>query len=362
MTGRIKRSAALLAAAGAVALAPAGCTSARVPSVTRTEVRAEKYMAAVDSWKVYRKRFGRVNDVAFRLLRAASEITEDRDWSYGIVFDSLDNYKKKERNTAMVAFQELTYRVSVSHVIKSGPAEGLGLEVGDMLEEYNGQRIISFKDLERAFEFLGSGEYPGPGRFVFSRGERLFEVFIKPEQIAPYGVRLGTDSIIGAFADGKNIYVTYGMLRICEDDDDLAVVLGHEVAHNLENHLSKRKLKTAAAALPFALLGAAAVLYGGVEGSPLVEGAAVVAGAKFSRDHEREADYVGAYLLARAGFNVDSAASFWRRFASEVPREQKESYLRTHPTDPERAARLRKAVDEIIDKKMLGLKLLPERR
>ena len=121
-------------------------------------------------------------------------------------------------------------------------------------------------------------------------------------------------------------------------------------------------LKSTATALPLVVLGVAATVVTGVNMGGLTRVVANAAAAKYSRDHEREADFVGTYIAARAGYNTNDAADFWRRFSSEIPESMKQSYDSSHPSSPERAVRMEKAVAEIIEKKAKELPLLPERK
>jgi predicted Zn-dependent protease len=78
----------------------------------------------------------------------------------------------------------------------------------------------------------------------------------------------------------------------------------------------------------------------------------------FSQDFEREADYVGMYLLARADRPIANAADFWRRMAQESPGSIK--FASSHPTTAERFVRLENAAAEIEQKRTAGAPLMPE--
>lgn len=67
----------------------------------------------------------------------------------------------------------------------------------------------------------------------------------------------------------------------------------------------------------------------------------------FSQGYEREADYLGLYFMARAGFDPTKAPEVWRRMAAEYPAAIKETFLSTHPSTPERAATLEATIREI---------------
>jgi predicted Zn-dependent protease len=84
-----------------------------------------------------------------------------------------------------------------------------------------------------------------------------------------------------------------------------------------------------------------------------------MASAPYSKDFESEADYVGLYLAARAGYDISESANFWRRMAVENPASIEKSYSNTHPSSPERFLAIEKAVNEINGKKQLGMPLVP---
>ena len=78
----------------------------------------------------------------------------------------------------------------------------------------------------------------------------------------------------------------------------------------------------------------------------------------FSVDFEREADYVGAYYAARAGYDLAGAEEFWRAFSLENP----DSILAatTHPVTSVRFVQIQKVVAEIADKRRRNVPLIPE--
>lgn len=162
---------------------------------------------------------------------------------------------------------------------------------------------------------------------------------------------------INASADGKTITVTRGMLRFLEDDSELAVIMGHEIAHNMMGHLDAQQENAMAGMMLGAVLagmaGQPANMHGGLQDSATMAGA-----LSYSQEFEAEADYVGLYIAARAGYNIRKAPDLWRRMSLEEPDGVYNSF--THPTNPERAVALRKAIDEIEYKKKNRLPLVPQ--
>jgi Zn-dependent protease with chaperone function len=157
-------------------------------------------------------------------------------------------------------------------------------------------------------------------------------------------------SELNAAADGKHIFVETAMLRFASDEE-LSVVIAHEIAHNAMHHLDAQ----AKNALGGAMLGALADI-ASAAGHVNTHGRYTKLGAEvgaqvYSQDFEREADYVGLYIMAWAGLPVDKAAGFWRRMAVEHPTGI--LFSTTHPTTAERFVRLEQWAREV-DRKLLS--------
>jgi predicted Zn-dependent protease len=154
-----------------------------------------------------------------------------------------------------------------------------------------------------------------------------------------------------AFAlPGGYVYVTRGLLALLNSEDELAGVIGHEMAHVLERHAARR----VGAATPFAVLfGVPAAILGTV--SPTLGGivggtgrlASGVALASYSRDQEREADDRGIALAARAGWDPAALATFLhtldREEALSGADPDRPRFLATHPAGRERVASIQAA-------------------
>ena len=166
------------------------------------------------------------------------------------------------------------------------------------------------------------------------------------------------DDQLNAFADGKNVYVTSTMLRFATSDDELATVVGYEIAHNAMHHLDARKTNAVLGGIFGALIDIAAARNGINTGGQYANQFAALGATVFSQDFEREADYVGLYILAAANRPTQSAVNFWRRMAAESPNSIK--FATTHPTTAERFVRLEQWQGEIGRKLATGQPLQPE--
>jgi predicted Zn-dependent protease len=157
-----------------------------------------------------------------------------------------------------------------------------------------------------------------------------------------------------AFAlPGGKVAVYTGILPITQDENGLAVVMGHEVAHAYAQHGRKRVSENVVAQLGF---GVAEAFLGGdqtSESSQLIM-AALGAGYQlgvqlpFSRGDESAADEIGLYLMAEAGYDPRAAAPFWERMQSmggQTPPE----FLSTHPDPANRIARIQELLPEALE-------------
>ncbi len=150
---------------------------------------------------------------------------------------------------------------------------------------------------------------------------------------------IGSGQINAFCMPGGKIAFFYGILKQLElTDNEVAMVMGHEIAHALREHARERMGKTAATQ-GVARLGGAIV--SGVFGiSPQItdlvarEGANLVT-LKFSREDETEADLVGMELAARAGYNPQAGVTLWHKM-SAANKNAPPQWLSTHPSGESR--------------------------
>ena len=132
-------------------------------------------------------------------------------------------------------------------------------------------------------------------------------------------------------------------------DDEVAIVMGHEIAHALREHGQER-----AGAATVANLGVrAAEIVAGLKGyDPNIAGMAagmVAKGTllKFSRDDETEADIVGLDIAARAGFDPRAGITLWQKMGM-INKNAPPQWLSTHPAGPSRIAEMKKHLPEVM--------------
>lgn len=162
---------------------------------------------------------------------------------------------------------------------------------------------------------------------------------------------------VNAFAlPGGKVGVYSGLLRLAESDDELATVIGHEIAHVTARHGAERMSE----ALVLGLVGAAGTAavqnrYGDEKGQAfaLAYGAGATLGRilPHSRNNESEADHIGLRYAARAGYDPRASITFWQKMARH--KEQAggggmPAFLSTHPSDDQRIANLQQEVPKVM--------------
>jgi predicted Zn-dependent protease len=170
----------------------------------------------------------------------------------------------------------------------------------------------------------------------------------------PWHVNVFADSSVknAAATKGNHLFVWTGMIDTTQNEDELAGILGHEIAHVLLKHTEPtdgEAFRLVMIKLGAFAVGTAASIAVGGSGAQIAGELASNATAKvgegllinpYSREKELEADIVGLYLVKKAGYNPHAVIDFWRRalndpaFSSSIP------FLSTHPPAIDRLGRL----------------------
>ena len=180
-------------------------------------------------------------------------------------------------------------------------------------------------------------------RRVASVGSRLAQAAGTGGQTWEYRVFV-SDTPNAFVLPGGRVGVNTGLFKVVQNDDQLAAVIGHEIAHSTLRHAAERYSQTALAQVG---LGVAQGVAG--RSSPgLARAVSSFGGAgaqlgyllPFSRQHELEADRVGVDYMARAGFRPSQAVALWRNMGTQASRSSAPQFLSTHPSDETRIQQL----------------------
>lgn len=156
---------------------------------------------------------------------------------------------------------------------------------------------------------------------------------------------LVNDNTVNAWCmpGGKIVFYT-GILPVAENETAIAAIMGHEVAHALANH-GQQRMSAGMLQQIGAVAGNVAIkdpqkrdMFNKAYGV----GSQVGVMLPFSRSHESEADEIGLYLTAIAGYNPGEAANLWRRMGQKSGGNAPPEFLSTHPATSTRIAHLTK--------------------
>ena len=271
-----------------------------------------------------------------------------------------------DMRTAAQRLYGVTDGVSVVDVVPRSPAAQAGLQTRDVITgAANGTGVmpsgwttsgLTVSDLVKVIEKSAGN----PITLLIRREGSIFPIVVTPHLGCRYPIQLVSGDELNAGADGSRIIVFTGLFNHIPDDREIAVIVGHELAHNILRHIEKSQGNAAiggSAGLVFDI-GLAAL---GVNTQGAFSRVGMQAGGKaFSQEFESEADYLGLYMLARAGFDIDIAPDLFRRMGVQKPHSQMKNYASTHPSTPERAATMTQTIAEIRDKMIQQEVLLPK--
>ena len=128
---------------------------------------------------------------------------------------------------------------------------------------------------------------------------------------------------------GKIAFFSGILSQLQLSDDEVATIMGHEVAHALLEHARERMAKGATTQL--VLRGGAALLGLGSLGDLAAQGGSQLLALQFSRSDESEADMLGMVLAARAGYDPRAGVSLWQKMGEATKGKAPPQWLSTHP-------------------------------
>lgn len=326
------------------------------PDVNKDLAAREAEIQREITLKERHKYFTRLQDVSAPIFLANAEICPENKVKpfYGFHISSTDAVGK-EFEAAARKVHGLNNRATIYHISPKTPAIGK-FQKGDEIIQINDQKIKSGKKgLGQALDYLyDEKRLDETTNFIIARGGNNYTVAVNPKAACGGRALLSDDSIMNAFADGENIIFTKPMMDLTKTDSELALIVGHEIAHNSRKHIESKQGN----ALIGMVLGTALSVATGVNVMGL---GSDLGGMAFSQSFEAEADYVGLYHVARAGYEIDEAPYLWRRMAAANPASI-DMVGASHPSNSHRFVALEATVKEIKAKQAAGQALIPEEK
>ncbi|EPC01937.1 hypothetical protein L861_20005 [Litchfieldella anticariensis FP35 = DSM 16096] len=212
-------------------------------------------------------------------------------------------------------------------------------------EQLNQMGQQAFNQYQQELPTVGGATH----RFAECVASALVAELPQQQQAQNWQIRVFEDDSANAFAlPGGYIGVNTGLLKIATNQDQLAAVIGHEIAHVLANHANERVSTQSATQLGLSVLQSATGMQG-AQGEQLM--GLLGAGAQygillpFSRRHESEADTIGLSLMASAGFDPQASVELWEKMEA-AGGAQPPVWMSTHPSQGQRIGGLESGMNE----------------
>ena len=292
-----------------------------LPRPNSSKIAAEAQMQEKKAFALYQNRLARLSRVSRKVLEANAPLCKKTKQDIGVITHTLKSYSKHLRGPAERRLGA-TEKPSVLYVRSGSPAANAGIKKGDIfLNAKHKPARLSDKFIQKQLE-------EGRPLRILRKGETL-SLQVPSRLVCGYPVQLKFSGAVNAYATGKSIVITTAMMDFAKSDQELALVVGHELAHNTMAHVRK------------------------IVQNVILSGFSRRAAVPF----EAEADYVGLYYMARAGYDLKGAELFWRRLGVRSPKNIVRA--KTHPLTPARLLAIKMAAHEISLKQRSGEKLIP---
>jgi predicted Zn-dependent protease len=182
-------------------------------------------------------------------------------------------------------------------------------------------------------------------------GKKISKVAAQPEYDWKYSL-IDDEKTVNAWCmPGGKMAVYTGLIeRLNATDDELAAVMGHEIAHALREHARERIGRQMATQTASTIGSIALQIFTGVQIDPQLAGSVIGAATVLpnSRENESEADVIGVELMARAGYDPRASLSLWRKMGQVAGGGGGPEFLSTHPSGETRLRELQGYVDKVM--------------
>jgi hypothetical protein len=257
----------------------------------------------------------------------------------GFTAKNRHSYPSEYNEAAHIAFG-MGERLQVSGVLAGSGAARAGLRRGDVLLSAEGKPLPVGDNAEST-----AGTVFGPLvgthatiKLSIERDGAHMVVPVPVTRACGFRIELGNAENVNSYADGSRVLITRGMMHFAQTDEDLAFVMAKGMAHNILGHAAAmRQTSTLAGMIDNLVLIR--------PDTSLLIGASGIKPTPYEMDVQ--ADILGLYLVARAGYNVEGASRFWQRLAMTFPETVLNGYTNNHRATAFRVAAIEKTVTDI---------------
>ncbi len=265
----------------------------------------------------------RVAEITYRLAVATTDVCPRTRANAGWALHAANQYSGAMRPVAVRRFGLSGDLPGVLSVIEGGPTSVAGVRPGDLIVAVDGRDLDggaaaaapSYEGFAANLERLELALEDGRALLKVQRQGELMTLAVSPILACDVTFQVNPTDDANAGTDGRRIFITSALAAFAATEDDLAVVLSHEVAHIVLGHRAPGR---SPARMPWSITA-----------------------------QERAADRTGVFLMARAGFDHRQAPDFWRRFGAAHWQARYAQW--GHPSAGSRAQAVEPVVAEVSD-------------
>ncbi|MFN3818607.1 M48 family metalloprotease [Blastomonas sp.] len=267
--------------------------------------RAQSVAAADESLAALRASDTRILSVGTRLAVANAPFCKSTENAIGMTLHHIGQYGDDAAARATFGFAR---DYAVLALVADGPAAQAGIRADDAIVALNGVELApppgelaeidqpaAYRPVAWADARLRTALDAPPVTLTLMRGGETFDVILTGMPACRSRFELRPSGKYGASADGDIVGITSAMLGFMADDDELAAILAHEMAHNLLEH--RKRLNDA-----------------GIQRGLMQQ---IGRNARLTLATEIEADRLSIWLMANAGYDPGGAVRFWTRYGKQ---------------------------------------------
>jgi hypothetical protein len=245
----------------------------------------------------------RLATIAERLATANVDLCDQRQPALGMVLHSLRQYRESDWRTVKRVFG-FRAPVSVEAVIEGGPAQNAGVAANDAVVAIGDQPLPASAaeaakpastDRDRALSLIDAAPTGQPLTITFDRNGETIRHTLRPRVACRSRFEIAIGNGFDAQADGTIVQLGEKFFEGMSDEE-IAVVVAHELAHNILHHRAR------------------------LDAAGISRGLAAEFGrnARLIRETEDQADQLSVYLLANAGYDPLAPGRFWRKWGNKI--------------------------------------------
>jgi uncharacterized small protein (DUF1192 family) len=240
----------------------------------------------------------RIATIGHRLAVANRDVCRVREWRLGLATHAMSQYAARFRRDVAAVFG-FNSGVSVLAVAEGGPAARAELRMGDEILAVDAAPVAgaaaaggaSFREAEAFLDQIEAAAADGAVTLAIRRGGARHRLTIRGEEGCASRFQLKLSDELNAAADGRYVQITSRSAEFAQNDDELAAIAAHELAHNILEHRAR--------------LNAAGINRGLLQNFGR--------SARLTRETEIEADRLSIRLMHKAGYDPHAAIAYTRR-------------------------------------------------